>query len=125
MKDFGFVTLNCRTVPHSDGYFNAKLVFDGLEEFLKNQGQTILQVSTREHLPGTPLAIRVELKPYKTMSEAISIILRIIGHSDKYFNSKLVFKGLIGELKKRGIDVVRSETRATGRGSDLALRVHA
>lgn len=46
-------------VYHRDKHFNSKIVFNGLEQFLRQHGRVIEASETRADGRGTPIAVRV------------------------------------------------------------------
>lgn len=121
--NFGTLSLKVFTVKHDDTHFNCKIVISNLEEIIKVQGLEIKRVETRESGRGTPIALRVLTKHFKSINTNIDSVIEVIDNYDSHFNKKIVFLDLENGLRKEGLHVQACETRKDGQGTPIGIRI--
>ena len=106
-----------------DSHFNSKIVFDNLENLVRDLGYTIRRVETRENGRGTPLATRATTNARGEIDFDLQVTVRLSAHKDSKFNRKIVLERLEQKLEKRGVVIEGCETREDGPGTPVAIRV--
>jgi len=119
--------MDVRLQPQQDARFNAQLVFVDLGRELERQlGAQIRAVSSGSaDRPTLAVAVDPPIDQERLVRigpEEVSFVLRPTG-SHAALPHRLSLTGLSRALERRGISVRQAETRASGRGSELALRV--
>lgn len=119
--------MEVRLLPYRDRRFNAQLVFLDLGQEVEQQLRARVRAVASGSAERPTLSVSVEPevadeRQLRMGPDEVKLILLPTG-SHAALPHRLSLDGLGRALARRGIDVRQAETRAAGRGSELALRV--
>lgn len=121
----GYANVIISIVKYSDNTnkFNAKIVFENLEEELKKLGHEITSAETRENGRHTPLALRIFTKSQYYKRFTLELAIYKVDQDDGVFNTKITLDNLEGELEKRNIKIESASTSIDGKKTPYGIRV--